>query len=166
MPIVLASRPAQTLTSSRSPDAARSSPVGLFVGAPALLGPGPILRRPFKPLPTPAPLSLPVLKPRTPKQHTFKILLARSTPPSPAPGSEHDPHNQRSKQHKPNVLLDVQGVTCSADLGTVREATAFDSVASELLASDAKDSEERVRPFRDQLEHPFSAMLASGLRIV
>jgi hypothetical protein len=106
------------------------------------------------------------LKPRTPKQQTFKSLLARPTPPLPALGSEHHPNNQRGKQRKPNVLLDVQGVTCSADLGAVREATAFDSVASELLASYAEDSEERVRPFLDQLEHPFSAMLASGLRIV
>jgi hypothetical protein len=57
-------------------------------------------------------------------------------------------------------------VTCRAELGAVREATAIGRVASEFLASYAEDSEKWVRPLLDQPEHAFSAMPASGLRIV
>jgi hypothetical protein len=57
-------------------------------------------------------------------------------------------------------------VTCSAELGAVREATTIGRIASELLASHAENSEKRVRPLLDQLEHALSAMPASGLRIV
>jgi hypothetical protein len=57
-------------------------------------------------------------------------------------------------------------VTCSTELGVVREATATGRIASEFLASHTEDSEKRVRPLLDQLERALSAMPASGLQIV
>jgi hypothetical protein len=126
----------------------------------------PLRRRPFEAAPTQAPLSLLVLKPRAPKQLTFESLLLRPAPPPPAQGSEHRRENQCAKESEPNLLLDVHWVTCSAELGTGREATAIGCVASEFLASHAEDSEKRGRPRLDQLEHALAAMPASGLRIV
>ena len=114
-------------------------------------------RRPLEALPTPVPLSFSVLKPRTPKQFTFESLLLRPTPPSPAQGSEHRRDNQCANEREPNLLLDVHWVTCSAELGAVREATAIGRIASELLASHAEDSEKRVQPLLDQFEHALSA---------
>jgi len=111
-----------------------------------------------------APLSFSVLKPRTTRQLAFESLLLRPTPPSPAQRREHCRDDQSERE--PNLLLDVHWVTCSAELGAVHEATAIGRVASELLASYAEDSEKRVRPLLDQLEHALSAMPASGLRIV
>lgn len=123
-------------------------------------------RRPFEALPAQAPLSFSVLNPRTTRQLTFESLLLRPAPPSPAKGSEHCRDNQCANEREPNLLLDVHWLTCSAELGAVREATAIGRVASELLGSYAEYSEKRVRPLLDQLEHALSAMPASGLRIV
>jgi hypothetical protein len=152
--------PASSVRHGRGPAGDRAPPTRGGVLALALR------RCPLEALPTQAPLSFSVLRPRTPEQLTFESLLLRPTPPSPAQGSEYCRDNQCASEREPNLLLEVHWVTCSAELGAVREATAIGRIASELLASHAENSEKRVRPLLDQLEHALSAMPASGLRIV
>jgi hypothetical protein len=68
----------------------------------------------------PAPLSFSTLNPRTPKHFTFESLLVRSTPPSPAQGSEHRRDNKCANDREPNLLLDVHWVASCPELGAVR----------------------------------------------